>query len=165
MLPPPSFVPFDDSNREHIGRIIDARWQKHRKHLLVSYMLPLVSLPLPELCLFIYTIVTLINIGYTMNRFRSLYADRKKDRKLRIPFHPEPYCIPETGHCYVRTNIIHFPYFPVDKETYYWMDPSQVLYLEMAPKSKILFDIMPEDELYSIKVDVDVTPAARVRLN
>jgi hypothetical protein len=145
MLPPESYVPFDDSNREHINNIIHARWRKHRPLLFISLAIPLISIGVPVVCAFFYLIVIIFNIVHANGRFRNLYADLKRDEKLIIPFHPYPYCIPDVGRYYIKTNISIYPYISIDQETYYWMNTEQILYMEVAPKSEVIFSITAEE--------------------
>jgi hypothetical protein len=146
-LPPESYVPLDHSNREHIKHIINTRWKKHRVGLILSLLAPLLLLAMWHVlaCLFVYVIVIIFNVINTRRRFSDLYADLKRGEKLIIPFHPYPYCIPEVGRYYIQTNIDFYPYITIDKETYYWMDSTQVLYMEVAPKSHIIFNINAEE--------------------
>lgn len=146
MLPKETYVPFDHSNREHINHIINTRWRKHRVNLVISMLAPLVFLAIAwPVCIFVYIVVIIVNIVHTRKKFGDLYADLKRGEKLVIPFHPYPYCIPEVGRYYIQTNIDFYPYITIDKETYYWMDSTQVLYMEVAPKSHIIFNINAEE--------------------
>ena len=145
MLPPQTYVPFDDTNREHLNNIIHTRWRKHRPIMIVTLILPIIAIGVPAVCIFFYLVMILFNIGYFNSRFRNLYADRKKGEKLVIPFHPYPYCIPDVGRYYIKTNISIYPYISIDKDTYYWMNSDQVLYMEVAPKSEIIFNITAEE--------------------
>ena len=74
-----------------------------------------------------------------------MFDDKKRGEKLVIPFYANPYCIPEVSRYYIKTDIPLYPYITIDRETYYWMDPSQVLYMEVAPKSEIIFNISAEE--------------------
>lgn len=145
MLPPETYVPFDHANREHINHIIDTRWRKFRPMMIISLLVPLVAIGAPFICLFAYIIAICYNLLSYNKRFSALYADKKRGEKLVIPFHPYPYCIPEVGRYYIKTNMSFYPYISIDKETYQWMDSSQVLYMEIAPKSEIIFNISAEE--------------------
>ena len=145
MLPPQTYVPFDDTNREHLNNIIHTRWRKHRPIMIITLIIPIIAIGVPVVCIFFYLVMILFNIGYFNSRFRNLYPDRKKGEKLVIPFHPYPYCIPDVGRYYIKTNISIYPYISIDKDTYYWMNSDQVLYMEVAPKSEIIFNITAEE--------------------
>ncbi len=145
LLPPETYVPFDHANREHINHIIYTRWRKYRPILIVSYIVGLAGLIYMPLFIIGYIFISVAHAIAISKRFSGLYADRKRGEKLIIPFHPYPYCIPEVGRYYIKTNIDFYPYITIDKETYYWMDPTQILYMEVAPKSEIIFNISAEE--------------------
>lgn len=146
MLPPQTYVPFDHSNREHIKHIINTRWRGCRIMVIISLILPLLFVfQWYGALILAYAISCLSNFIYLTRRFKNLYADLKQGEKLVIPFHPYPYCIPEVGRYYIQTNIDFYPYITIDKETYYWMDSTQVLYMEVAPRTHIIFDISAEE--------------------
>lgn len=145
MLPPETYVPFDHSNREHINHIINTRWRKFRYLMIPSLLLPIVTIGMPIICISLYAGIIIYNLVSYNKRFGALYADRKRGEKLVIPFHPYPYCIPEVGRYYIKTNMSFYPYISIDKETYQWMSSDQVLYMEIAPKSEIIFNISAEE--------------------
>ncbi len=159
MLPPEAYVPFDESNKEHINNIINTRWKKHKFNLIISMTLPLVAVMIPAICIFVYVVVIIYNIISTRNRFSALYADRKRGEKLVIPFHPYPYCIPDVGRYYIKTNISIYPYISIDQQTYYWMNSDQVLYMEVAPKSEIIFNISAEEAPSGENIAILNTPS------
>jgi hypothetical protein len=189
MLPAPSYVPLDDTNRQHLDHVIRVRWRKQRKTLLLSFSLPLLFGAIPAvfvtltrwnvlnvpdtisvflqalafLCYPVLLIVVVANVSLIIGRFRLLYIDRKNGKKLRIPFHPHPYCIPELGRFYVKTNISRHPFIPIDQETYYWLNEDQVLYMDLAPKSKILFDIKTDYDLGIIPLAEEITTPSQVK--
>ena len=39
MLPPQTYVPFDDTNREHLNNIIHTRWRKHRPIMIITLII------------------------------------------------------------------------------------------------------------------------------
>lgn len=182
MLPARSYISLDETNIAHLDGVISQRWRKQRKTLLISFSLPLAFGVLPALfrafsgidlenpadalakflatlqflCLPVLLLVAFANLMLISKKFRHLYADKKAGKKLCIPFHPYPYCIPELKRFYIKTNIVEYPYIPVDQQTYYWMNTDQVLFMELAPKSKVLFDIKAE-EAYPVNGMV-VTP-------
>lgn len=145
MLPPEKYVPFDHSNAEHINHIIHTRWRNYRPIIIISYIVGLVTLIYIPLFIAAYILISISHAIAISKRFSALYADKKRGEKLVIPFHPYPYCIPEVGRYYIQTNIDFYPYITIDKDTYYWMDTNQVLYMEVAPKSNIIFDISAEE--------------------
>jgi hypothetical protein len=173
MLPPSSLVDLTDADRLILARTLAQKWKKQKRTMLFSLLLPVIFGGIPAIfvglswagryslsdgvagfmgaLIFLSYPVLFIaiaaNIILLLTGFRALYADRKSGKKLRIPFHPEPYCIPDVGRYYVKTNISQHPHFPISREAYSWMNSSQVLYLEMAPRSKVLFDVKAGDEL------------------
>jgi hypothetical protein len=159
MLPPETYVPFNHSNREHINHIINVRWRRHRVTMICTMLAPLVLVARPMLCIFFYTVVIIFNLVYYDKRFGALRADRKRGEKLIIPFHPYPYCIPEVGRYYIKTNISIYPYITIDKETYMWMSSDQVLYMEVAPKSEIIFNISAEEVQNGTTIPMLKTPS------